>query len=342
MALLAATDFDFVNARLHGLRSRLFEGDRLEDLLRRHTLAEVAQAVTGEALAVPAGTLERRLAGDHVADLAGLIRHLRGAERAFFTALLARYRTENLKVIVRWRADAQPRTSPAPLLVPLPNWLEVPFERLVAAPTMPALIEALPERRLARAAEEGLKAFQETGTTFFIEAALDRETFGEVLRRQAGLPRGHRRAAGDLVGRERDAYNVMFAARAALTHGLTWERVEPFLAPVGPQVGTGLLERIHAAADPAALERLIPAGLGGGPVSDRPAGLAEVERRLWGALARRANRVFYDQPFTMGKIVAYFYLKRVELHNVIRVVEGVRYRLNPADLRGRLIPARGG
>ena len=158
--MTTATDFDFLNARLHGLRSRLFEGDRLEALLRAQTLPELAQAMIGEPLLAQVGALERRLVSDHVAALARLSRHMAGAVRACFRALLGRYRTENLKVVVRWRADPEPRTSPAPLLVPLPDWLEMPYEPLIAAPDVPALVAALPDPQLARAARRGLAAFE--------------------------------------------------------------------------------------------------------------------------------------------------------------------------------------
>ena len=336
--MITATNFDFVNARLHGLRSRLFEGERLADLVGRHTLPEVAQAAIGEPMVASADAIERRLVGDHVADLAGLSAHLRGAECLFFRSLLERYRTENLKVIVRWRAAREPRTSPAPLLVPLPDWLEVSYERLIATPDLAGLVAALPAPRLVRAAEAGLDAFEQTGSTFFVEAALDRATFVHVAACCRRLARRHRGATGGILGRERDLYNVMFVARAAQAYDLPMEDLEGFLAPRGGHVTRALLAVIHAAADPTAILAALPTWLTGRRAAPEDVqGLPDIERLLWAELARSANRLFYDSVFDLGKAVAFFYLKRVELFNVIRVVEGMRYGLSAGAIRERLI-----
>ena len=336
MALLTATNFDYLNARLHGMRSRLWEGDRLEDLCKRRSLSEVALASTGDGLAPSAGVVEKRLAAQHVDVLARIAGEMRGGERWFFRALIERYRVEDVKVIVRWRAAKEPVTSPAPFLLPMPEWIDVPYERLIAAPDMAALVEALPEEWQSAAATRGLEAFDATGSAFFVEAALDQEAFNLVIRRHADLPRSHRKATVEILERERVAYNVMFAARAATTYRLGLAEVEPYLAPTGPGTGADLA-RVHAAPTAATILEVLPASLTGGTARGEAADLAEVERRLWTGLAQMANRLFYGSIFSLGMATAFYYLKRVELFNLIRVVEGMRYGLPPAEIRQRMI-----
>jgi len=337
MTVLSATDFDFLNARLRGMRSRLFEGPRLAALTETRRLPDLAEAVLGEPLDLTAGSFQRRLAADHVADLARLSRHMRGCERDFFLALLERYRTENLKVVLRWRADPHPRTSPAPLLVPLPDRLELPYERLIAEPDLAGLIRALPEKRLVKAGLMGLDAGEDEGGTFFLEAALDEATFAFVLEKHGALPRSARAATAEILGRELDVYGIMFVARASQTYSLAWDAIAPFLPEPGPDTSAGLLQRVHGAADPAAVLALVPQAATGRRDEADAADLAAVERLLWRRLAARAGRLFHQSLFDLGMAAAYVYLKRVELFNLIRIVEGVRYHLSPAEMGARLI-----
>jgi vacuolar-type H+-ATPase subunit C/Vma6 len=360
MTVLAATNFDYLNAKLHGLHSRLLTGARLDDLAHRRTPSEVASAVLGEAMSGDAAALERHLTAAHVRALAQIAQEMHGAERRFFAALLERYRIENLKVVIRWRAAPEPVTSPAHLLVPLPERLEIPAEHLMAAPDVPSLIEALPEERYVAAAQRGLEHFHQTGSAFYVEAALDRQMFADVRAAQVALRRPHRQAVAGLLGRERDVYNVLFVARAAQTYKLPFEGLVEFLAPngwassakeagraaverAGPRrdLTLDLLARVHAAPTPGTIREALRGAMlppeAAEPASSEADDLAALERRLWTGLARLANRVFFASVFTLGMAAAFYYLKRVELFNVLRVVEGVRYGMTPEEIGEDLI-----
>jgi vacuolar-type H+-ATPase subunit C/Vma6 len=72
--------------------------------------------------------------------------------------------------------------------------------------------------------------------------------------------------------------------------------------------------------------------------------IADLERVLWERALQRANTQFYQSVGDLGAAVAFYAIKRVELANLFRVIEGVRYGMEPDAIRQGLIrphpPAR--
>jgi len=333
--MLPTGDFDFIQAKIHGLRSRVYELERLDELCDLRTLAQLWHRLYPQAEPADHHALQRRLLADHVGTLETVRQHLPDRFTPFFTGLMRRFQVENLKVVLRgWRAR-EPLERVAPLLAPLSAEFALPARALLEAPALADLLALVPLPELRAAGEKATAQHDETGETFFVEIAFDAAYYEGLLARHRQLPGAHRRATEALVRLEVAAYNVLCLFRLRLNYGLPYEEACDLLAPLAPLPLP--LERTYEGADFADMLELVPRQLLPRDAAEAVRDIGGLERALWERLLQVANRQFYRSTADLGGIVAFCTIKRIELANLIRVVEGVRYGLGTQAIRKGLL-----
>ncbi len=335
--MITPVDFSFVSAKLHGMRSKLYEGERLEALATLRSPFELMTAVLPRTDVRDRMDFERRLVEQHLRDLDRVRALLDDANREFFNWQLERYRMENVKVLLRaWKAR-EAGVDVRSLLVTLPDDYALPVDRLLAAVKLTDFMWALPGRRYAEGIKRGAVQFHDTQKLFFIEAGLDAVYFEELCRRCEELKAADREEVGELVRFEVLVYDVLFAVRGRLNLGLSIEDVSDFLVTgIAPAPGSAAFEPMLAASDFAGTLAAMPSRrtlLG----TSEPKDMAGLQRALHERLFRAANRAFYRSMFHMGVVEAFYYLKRVELANLIRVAELLRQERSAAEIRNELL-----
>jgi len=328
-------DFDFIHAKVHGLRGRLYELDRLADLCHLRTIEQLWHRLYPDREAGTHRELQRRLLAGHIETLRGIREHLPAQFEPLFSWLMRRFQVENIKVLLRaWKAGAA-LDEVAPFLAPLPDDLALAADAMLKARHMTDLLLAVPERRLRQAAEDSVRHFLETEQTFFLETALDGAYYLGLLEEQARLRGVHASHTEPLVRLEVAVYNVLALFRLKLSYGLPFEEARGFFVPGAPRAFR--LERLYDYPEFGDMVRLVPREM----LPRQPAAavdtVADLERALWQRLLQVANRQFYRSTGDIGAVVAFATIKRVELANLIRVVEGLRYGLDAAAIRAGLI-----
>jgi len=347
----AELNLDFLAANVHGRRSRMVEADRLERLLRLRTVPDLARALVPEAGEVVRGAdLERRLVLRLAEDLTAVVSMAGGLRGGALLAWLpVRLQVENLKVLARGMVRRLPAEAVRPHLVPVPGLPLPEPEAAVRAEGLEGFSALVPQEPLREGLARAEALWRETGAPLAIEAGLDAGYLAELLRRADAAPdRAHVRA---VVGQEAAGFELMLAVRGRFVHGLKAEVLRPLaVRPAG-------MERLLRAADPAeaaraALGRAIDRLPRTVPGTDRgrrePPGpaegagdtvdLADLEALVWDRYWRVASGVFRRSHMGLGAVVAYAALRRVELANLIRVVEAVRLGLDAAAVRPHLVP----
>jgi len=328
-------DFDFIHAKTHGLRSRVYELDRLADLCDLRTVSQLWHRLYPEADPADHHGLQRRLLADHIAILETIRHHLPEHLAAYFTGHMRRFQVENLKVLLRaWKAH-EPYARIAPYLAPLPSDLALPGKAFLKAKGLGEFLLLVREPRLRTAAEKAAAHFVESRETFFVEAAFDAAHYTSLLDEQKRLRGDDARAADLLVRSEVAAHNMLCLFRLKLNYGLSFEEATPFFVPLAPHPFR--MERLYDFPHFADMVKLVPREF----LPHEPDGemrtIADLERALWERLLHVANRQFYRSVGDFGVVVAFVTIKRVELANLIRVIEGVRYGLEPQAIRQGLI-----
>jgi len=336
--MITPVDFAFVSAKLHGMRSRLHEGPRLEPLTGLRNVFEMMRSLyPGTDVGGRTG-FERRLVEEHIGELMRVLVFLDGPNRDFFEWQLERYRIENLKVVLRGWKLRMPREELEALLVTLPPAYALPTAKLLETAKLIELIRLMPVSLFAEGIRRGSVQFHDTNRLFYIEAGLDAVYFEELCRRAAHLSSTDAEEVKELLRREVLIYDVLFIMRARLNYDLTVEDVREFLvtgtdaAPQAALFESMLRAQSFGEMLEACPEQKALLGPDGG-VPD----LDALQRRLWERLYLAANRMFYRSMFHMGCVEAFYYIKRVELRNLIRVAELLRQERSARDIQRELI-----
>jgi vacuolar-type H+-ATPase subunit C/Vma6 len=325
---------DFVNAKVRGMRSKLFEGERVRTLASARHLPELFRQV--RPLAGFAGHLEfeRMLAGDFVRDLDRVLRYLDGAMFALFEWLIVRQQLENIKVALRFYGAGGSPAAAAALICPMPSWLALPLDKLLAAPDLRRFAAALPVPELAAALARWLDSPRRLDG-FTLEMVLD-SAYLRKLRRLALTAKGWTRR---LVAFDVDAQNLLLLLRAKFNYSFAFDDVHEFLTPSGVYLSAEAASAVYAAADWAGAIRAIPAGCL--PAADREgaSALAQIEDGLALRQYRLAVRCFVESVLDLAVVTGYYYIKRTELANLVRLTEGIRQGLPREEVEARLLLA---
>ncbi len=332
------SNLDFIIAKVKGMRGKLYEGDRLLPLCDTPTIEDLAARLApGKPIGDTAG-LQRYLTVQHVAALHRILTSLDGWEAEMFLWMLRHYQAENLKVIIRaWATKAGSQAISA-YTVALPEPLDLPADAMIKSPSMEALILSIPVKQFRDGALQGLGDFEESGRPFFMEAGIDKAYFTE-LQYLAGRGRASARTAVlKLVGIEIDIHNTMTILRAVFNYSVLFNKIRPFLAPPGGAVGPRVMDQIRKAPDIDAAAANVPITLIGG--ERRPLSGDDVELAMWSTLHKTANRQYYTSVLDFGAIAAFYYIKRVELANLITISECHRngQRRDPARQKLMTLP----
>jgi vacuolar-type H+-ATPase subunit C/Vma6 len=329
------SNIDFIVAKVRGMHSKLYEGDKLRALCDARSVEDLAAAL---APGVPLGdtvNLQKQLTTQHVAELHKLLGLLDAWQANLFLWLLRRYQVENIKVILRCRATANRRAAAARYTADLPGQLELPADVMLQAADLETMLNAIPVRELRQGALVGLGDFEESGRLFFIEAGLDQAYFN-ALATASEAARGEARGGiNRLTALERDNYNVMLVLRGVFNYSIVFNRVRLLLAPEGRHATADILREIGTAPSIEDAARQIPPALLG-PVDEEP-DADSAETAMWRNLRHAANRVYYDSVLDFAAVVAFTYLKRIELGNLVTLSECARYGEPGATARRRLI-----
>jgi vacuolar-type H+-ATPase subunit C/Vma6 len=342
MTVPIPTSLDFVSARLHGARSRLAESERLDDLCRLHSLAELSRVLFSEAAAAPTGRgpataadLQRRLVRRQAADLRQVARWLEGPAGRVAEWLAERYHVENLKVLARGFATRTPLAEVEAHLVRLDGSTAFDARAMIEAETLEAFADLIASKLLRLSVRSVDEAYRAAPKPFLIEAALDRGYFLELQDRVDAVRDEDRDGVWPIVRQEIDLFHLMLVTRGRFQYGLKTEQLLSLRFR-----GTGLhLDRLAAMLAAADLSDV--AARAAGIVTDGAASGADpvaLEVLAWQRYLRLATAAFRRNPLALGMVVSYAAIGRVELANLITLSEGIRAGMDADALRRRLIP----
>lgn len=332
-----ATDLDFVIAKTRAMHSLLYEGDRLSGLLRHRRLPELAQELFPMDTFASHTALERRLVERFAESLAQMWRFFKSPRDRLFTVLAVRLQIENLKVVLRSHLSGRRVPADALPIIPLPEPFAWPGFDLAKLQNVQDILNAIPEPILRESAGDALLLFSDNPVPLYLEAGLDAGYLQLLVQAWRRLGAEDRAAVRPMVAMEIDLHNLMFTLRARANY-----RLEPDLvvrlaahqidhmgpAPWVAAAAQGQSVRDVLARAPRSLRHAL---------ADVPAEPHDIERALWCAYYARANRIYFRTFFSLGCPYAFAAVKRMELANLITVVEAVRYGLSIEDTLNRFL-----
>ncbi len=343
MARPSTNDLDCLAGLLHGRRSRLAEGDRLDALCHLRDLSEFSRAVDASAESHAAAGLQRRLVEDFVLELGGILKYVEAEGADLLAWILFRFQVENLKVLVRGLASHTPRQELKEHLIPLSTERALDSAALAGAGSWAAFVALAPQRTLSQGLKRALELDPDRPRPFFLEAGLDCGYFQELLARVQRLAGEDQELVKTLVLQEVDMFHLMLVVRGRFHYDLRPESLLPWHCG-GTGISRSRFAAMLAAPDPQtaaefalgrALDVLPPkreSSEGGATVDP-----AALEALAWRRFLRLSNRAFRRSHMGLGAVVGYVGIRRVELANLITLSEAIRAGMTAEAIRPELI-----
>jgi len=333
-------DLDFLGALLHGRRSRVAEGARLEALCHLRTVVELERNIYPEADFRTLADFQTRLVQNLIQEMAACEKHLDGGGSRLVSWMQLRFQIENIKVLLRGVLNQVPLEDLRQYLVSLPHHLAVDNEALSSSESLDDFILRLPLGMPRRWLRNAASSYRHQPRTFFLEAALDCGHLQGLLAR-ADL---EQETIKPLICQEVDTFHLMLLLRGKFHYGLTPEKLLP-LHVRGSNISADRFLAMGTEPDPltaaaGALGRALDA-LPTTPETIPGSGtlnLAIFEALAWTRFLRLANRAFRRSHMGLGTVVGYLCIRRMEAANLISLSEAIRAGLHAEKIGARLLP----
>lgn len=337
-------DVDYLAARIHGRRSRLAEAGRLENLCRLPDVPELGRAVYPDPEFHALADFQRRLAQDLVRELCSFLKHLEGPGAELLGWMLDKFQVESIKVLVRAFVHRAPLETPEEYLLSLPHNLVLDVPALMAAKSLEEFADLLPLGAPRKSLRQALGIYHDQARPFFLEAALDRGYFQELLDKVESLTGEEKELIKPIVLQEVDSFHLMLVVRGKFHYGLPPELLLP-LHVRGSGIPSERFSGMLAAADVVtaaglAVGRAIDALPATGGSGETTAGVeaSALEALAWRRYLRLSIRAFRRSHMGLGAVIGYVGIRRVEVANLITLSEGIRSGAAAERICARLIP----
>lgn len=344
LTMAIAVDYGYINARVRGMKSRLFDRQAYHELVAKADLAALlaslaqtpyreaieAALVRSQGLAALIDGLRRdltacllklrRIAGDDPAE----------EPAALVRILLARWDYRSLLTLTRAQARGVAATIEHEILIGVGDLDAIALAELARQPDLPAMIDLLSTWRLPYATplRRAWLAVVEGGELSILEEALGQAYAASIQERLQRLPPSHNRAlVQQMLGQEIDVQNLLNALRlrqARLRGELFPEPSTEWYLPGGrlPLAVLASLLTLAESAQVLVALRSSPAATPWLPALTAWAAredLVALQRALERRLTEMAQALFVHDPLTIAPVIAYVWAKENEVRN-LRVI----------------------
>ena len=331
----SAASEDFIVAKVRGMRSKLFEGNRLVALADSKSLPELFRRVRAGDTFEDHLAFERDLLADQVRDLDKISRHLSGQIFRLVQWLLVHFELENLKVVLRAYLSKKTLAETEAVMAPAPAWLALPTSRLFDAPDLRRFAAQVPVAEFSEAMLQAIKA-DKAPDSAAIETALDAAYCRKLLQLSGGMDEWVRK----LTAFDVDFRSLSFILRSKFNYDRPLSEIEPVIVTSGLYLTPELVERLYAAHDLAQAINMLSREFLSQEKRRGILSLQQLDKALLLQQYRLAERCFLESIVAIPAVIAYCYIRRIEFANLVRVTESVRHSLPRADIESRLLLVR--
>lgn len=344
------TKYAFINAKLRGRISRILPEEMFAQLSKAPSLDAALALLRDSAYAgledtyASTGDLklaELELLKLEIALYTEIARHLHQDTQPILQALLTRFEIDNLKNAIRVYFDrkVRGRSVEAGIHYILHETIihRIPMDVVVNAndfDEIAGVCRGTPYEEIIR---KYCHTVESEGSLFRLEVALDHYYYERLLDSVAQLSARDQRIAQRLIGTEIDLQNISWIMRFKRYYDLPLETVLTILVPGGYSLRGLQIEDLYRARNmTAVLQDFVKeqypglSTLLGAPTADSAARLRVLQQILTEIKRQEVQRILSGYPFTIGIILAYFFLKGDEMARVRTLLNAKQYGKMPS------------
>jgi len=341
--LLSAIEYGAMSGKTRAMAGRLLKPHDYQEIMLKRSVNEVAaylkynthySAVLADIneADIHRGQLENILRHEYINDYVKLMRFSSGSRKTFLNLLYMKLEIENIKLLLRlFEAGSADQTLLEESLPFLSRHEELDIQKLALSKSLEEFLAGLRGTDYAEVMRPYVTMGQET-RLFHLEMALDLYYFRKVQETALGLLHGEdKRLAMEFNGIEIDVFNIFWIYRIKTFYHFDKELIYTYIVPYYYRLKRAIIDDLVSAKNfdefRQVLERTPYARFfdGDGP--------GAYERRYGEYLYELHRKRFVHQPFSIACLISYLKLKEFELNNIISIIEGIRYKLAPEEIR---------
>ncbi len=351
-------DFDYGNARLHAMKSRLFGRQELTELTGSDSVRGLINALTKtpyrEAVEMALvqfsdmDALNRARRDDLVNHIRKARGFYQGAAAELAGWVVARYDVDNVKAVLRGLTQQVPANEILEGVLPAGQLRLADLAQLTRTANPRAAIDMLATWRLPLAHPLLRLRHERPGADLFeMELALERWYYRAALaaaeEQEATALRKYLRVGADvtnmlttfrLVGL---AESTLFVRQRFQTDDVSQLLVGPGILPLALLVEVARQKSIRRAVQKLADTPYARALAGGLQQYERQPRLSELEDALTRHQLHQAQMLLIGDPLGIGVMIGYMALKTAEIHNLHRIAQGLAHQESPEHIQTELI-----
>jgi len=245
--------------------------------------------------------------------------------------LMERYDGEKLKIILR--AWFRRKTEPDDIYLDKIIY-DFPVSALLKARDIHEFILLLEGTPFQKVLIPAAESYQLTKSLFPLELAIDRQVYERLLDVKTFLNRRDRHIVERLIGVEIDLRNLDWIGRFKKYFEVSSAQIGDYLLPHGYRLGENQIRQFLGGDSVTKvlldIMRGMKVSLPGTMEGDLA--LEALDLFLREVLMKEARRAFTVFPFSIGAILGYYYLMRLEMQNLRTMVQAKQYNLPPQTI----------
>jgi vacuolar-type H+-ATPase subunit C/Vma6 len=249
------------------------------------------------------------------------------------------FEVDNLKALLRGILLGGTWDQLRYFLFPLGPSTVLPAQTMVQSGSVSAAVELLRGTPYYVTLSHAMRRYNAEQSLFPLEVALDLNYWRTIWNEINHLPERDRSQALQIVGSLLDVNNLMWAIRYRVYYNLSEEEIINYTLPFGYQVRDADIRAIAAGADiPPVVERIFPSLTDVYSLLLEPRkGLPELEMRLQRIVREHCKKAFLGYPFHIGVPLGYLVLKKMEIQDLIVLIEAKSSGLPVEEFRPFLV-----
>ena len=345
--------YSYINAKVRAKIGRLVTSDELEHLIGlpsieaiydqlRHLGREQALGPTDRSTSVR--EVEVRLEGGDIADFKAILKSAPKVVAEFIGTLLTKYELENLKHALRiWHKKDQEAKSEAVFQNNIVHF--VPYEEILAAADIESVIVLLEKTPYKTPFLSMVDLFKKNEALFYLEVGLDIDYYQRLNGVIQQFSNRDQAILNRIIGIEIDIKNINWIGRFKHYYDLPLMDVLRYQIPHGFEVKVDFIRQAYSAPDLGSLisglltrfyERIPMLKLTKESVSN----MHMLESVLWQFFVDHLRALLGGYPFSIGTVLSYIYLKKIETDNIITIINGKYLAVDRDRIRGSLITVK--
>jgi V/A-type H+-transporting ATPase subunit C len=348
------TKYAFINAKLRARISQILPDERFGQLAKAASLDAAFALLRDtpfahlESIYATTGDLkqaERELLKVEIALYTEIRNYLHKNTQAIVDALLARFEIDNLKNAIRVFFDRRVRERSVDdhihYVLQEPILHNIPIGIILHAQNFEEIAGVCQGSPYGAIIRKTYHAVESEGSLFRMEVALDHHYYEALLAAIRALSKRDQAIALRLIGIEIDLQNISWIVRLKRYYDLPLEDVLNTLIPGGYSLKRPLIDDLYRAQNVTAVLQDFVKGqypglstLLGAKGTDSTSRLLVIQRILEEIKRQEVKHILIGYPFTIGIILAYFFLKGEELSRLRTLLNAKVYGKTPERMTG--------